>query len=82
MRRPLLVIRVAAPFSAKHRQITGEEDRRSRKVRLTAKGEELWVALAEPIHHFYDQALNGLSFDDRLAFIHYISLLQKNMSKL
>ena len=63
-------------------RVTGEEDRRSRKVRLTAKGEALWAALAEPIEHFYDQALNGLSFDDRLAFIHYISLLQKNMSKL
>ena len=60
----------------------GEDDRRSRKVRLTAKGEALWTALADPIHDFYDQALKGLSFDDRLAFIHYISLLQKNMSKL
>lgn len=63
-------------------RVTGDEDRRSRKVRLTAQGETLWQALAEPIHQFYDQALKGLSFDDRLAFIHYISLLQKNMSKL
>lgn len=63
-------------------RVTGEEDRRSRKVRLTPKGEELWTALAAPIEHFYDQALHGLSFDDRLAFIHYINLLQKNMSKL
>jgi len=57
-------------------------ERGPRKVRLTAKGEALWTALADPIHDFYDQALKGLSFDDRLAFIHYISLLQKNMSKL
>lgn len=63
-------------------RVTGEEDRRSRKVRLTKKGEELWAALIDPIHHFYDEALKGMSFDDRLAFIHYISLLQKNMSKL
>lgn len=61
---------------------TSEEDRRSRKVRLTAKGEALWQALAEPIQAFYDQALKGLSFDDRLAFIHYINLLQKNMAAL
>ncbi|THF59257.1 MarR family winged helix-turn-helix transcriptional regulator [Pseudothauera rhizosphaerae] len=60
----------------------GEEDRRSRKVRLTPKGEALWAALADPIHTFYDQALKGLSFDDRLAFIHYINLLQRNMSQL
>lgn len=63
-------------------RVTGEEDRRSRKVRLTAKGENLWTALADPIHTFYDQALKGLSFDDRLAFIHYINQLQRNMSRL
>ena len=51
-------------------------------MRLTARGEELWNSLAAPIEHFYDEALKGLSFDDRLAFIHYISLLQKNMSKI
>lgn len=59
---------------------TDEEDRRSRKVKLTKKGDELWAALADPIHDFYDQALKGFSFDDRLAFIHYISLLQRNMA--
>jgi len=63
-------------------RVTDEEDRRSRKVKLSAKGEELWVALAEPIRNFYDQALKGFSFDDRLEFIHYISLLQRNMSKI
>jgi DNA-binding MarR family transcriptional regulator len=63
-------------------RVTGEEDRRSRKVRLTTSGEELWTRLATPIHGFYDHALNGLSFDDRLAFSHYIGLLQRNMSKL
>lgn len=62
--------------------VTGEQDRRSRKVSLTDKGAALWDALAEPIHAFYDQALRGLSFDDRLAFIHYINLLQRNMLQL
>ena len=60
----------------------GEEDRRSRKVCLTPDGEELWSKLALPIEQFYDHALKGLSFDDRLAFIHYITLTQKNMSQL
>lgn len=59
-----------------------EEDRRSVKVKLSAKGEETWVALADPIRAFYDHSLKGFSFDDRLQFIHYISLLQRNMSKL
>lgn len=60
---------------------TSTEDRRSRKVKLSAKGEALWVALAKPIHAFYDGALKGFSFDDRLQFIHYVSLLQRNMAK-
>ncbi|HJW02166.1 MAG TPA: MarR family transcriptional regulator [Azospira sp.] len=63
-------------------RVIDEADRRSRKVKLSAKGEELWVALAGPIRDFYDQALKGFSFDDRLAFIHFISLLQRNMSKI
>ncbi len=62
-------------------KVTSEEDRRSRKVRLTTRGGKLWVSLARPIHAFYDSALKGLSFDDRLAFIHDINLMQKNMAK-
>lgn len=63
-------------------RITSSNDRRSRKVYLTPLGEELWTKLASPIESFYDSALKGLSFDDRIAFIHYISVLQTNMSKL
>ena len=61
---------------------TDEEDRRSRRVKLTPKGEELWLKLAEPIRAFYDGALKGFSFDDRIEFIHYVNRLQKNMSQL
>lgn len=57
-------------------------DRRSRNVRLTLSGSQLWTDLQEPIHGFYDEALKGFSFDDRLSFIHYISLLQRNMAKI
>lgn len=60
----------------------GETDRRSRKIKLTNRGEELWLALAEPIRGFYDGALKGFSFDDKLEFIHHISRLQRNMSQL
>ena len=61
---------------------TDEADRRARKVRLTAAGEELWLKLADPIRAFYNGALQGMSFDDRIEFIHYINRLQKNMSQL
>lgn len=61
---------------------TNEEDRRSRKVKLSKRGQALWLKLQDPIHQFYDKALKDLSFDDRLAFIHYFTKLQTNMSKL
>lgn len=61
---------------------TDEDDRRSRKVKLSTKGQALWLQLQDPIHQFYDSALKDLSFDDRLAFIHYFTKLQTNMSKL
>lgn len=61
---------------------THESDRRSRRVKLSAQGQDLWKKLQEPIHNFYDLALKDLSFDDRLAFIHYFKKLQTNMAKL
>ena len=61
---------------------TNSDDRRSKSVKLSAKGELLWKKLQESIHRFYGQALKNLSFDDRIAFIHYFTVLQGNMSKL
>jgi DNA-binding MarR family transcriptional regulator len=63
-------------------RVTSPDDRRSRKVKLSAQGNALWLKLQDPIRNFYDQALRDLSFDDRLAFIHYFTKLQANMSKL
>lgn len=63
-------------------RVTGEADRRSRKVRLTERGTAFWAELAQSVSGFYEQALRGLSFDDRLAFLHFVSLLQRNMAKL
>lgn len=63
-------------------RVTDADDRRSRKVRLSKQGDQLWAKLQEPIHEFYDKALKDLSFDDRLAFIHYFKKLQANMSQL
>lgn len=63
-------------------RVTGEGDRRSRKITLTRKGEELWLAMAKPIRTFYDSALKGFSFDDRLEFIHHLTRLQRNMEQI
>jgi MarR family transcriptional regulator, organic hydroperoxide resistance regulator len=63
-------------------RVVSDKDRRSRSVKLSAQGEVLWQKLQKPIHSFYGEALKNLSFDDRLAFIHYFTVLQGNMAKL
>jgi DNA-binding MarR family transcriptional regulator len=63
-------------------RVTNSDDRRSKSIKLSAKGEVLWKKLQESIHMFYGQALKNLSFDDRIAFVHYFTVLQGNMSKL
>jgi len=60
---------------------TAGEDRRSRHVRMTRKGEALWLTMGEPIRSFYGSALKGFSFDDKLEFIHHLTRLQRNMSQ-
>ncbi|MBI4966912.1 MAG: MarR family transcriptional regulator [Rhodospirillales bacterium] len=60
-------------------RVQSEEDRRLRMVRLTAKGAQLWRALTPLIYEFYDRALAGFSFDDRIHFLHYITRLRDGM---
>ena len=61
---------------------TTGEDRRSRYVRMSSKGDKLWLAMSEPIRNFYGGALKGFSFDDKLEFIHHLTRLQRNMSQV
>lgn len=63
------------------RRIVGSNDRRERTVELTPKGSQLWLELAGPINAFYENALRGFTNEDRAAFIHAISLLQRNMAE-
>jgi DNA-binding MarR family transcriptional regulator len=63
-------------------RVADVSDRRSRRVRLTPAGEALWAALEPLIHDFYDQALSGLSFDDRVDLLHYLNRLHGNMMKI
>lgn len=63
-------------------RVPGPSDRRTRRVRLTAAGEKLWRKLGPPIHRFYDEALRGFAFEDRVEFLHYLNRLQGNMSRL
>jgi DNA-binding MarR family transcriptional regulator len=58
-------------------------DGRSRLIRLTASGRQVWQrkALAK-IHAFYEQALEGFSGDDMVHTVHYLLKMLDNMKKI
>jgi DNA-binding MarR family transcriptional regulator len=57
-------------------------DRRSKRIRLTPKGEEVWKRLRPLIYAYYDKALKGFSFDERVSVLHHLNRLLDNMSVL
>ncbi len=57
-------------------------DRRSKRVRLTAKGDETWTRLRPLIYAYYDKALKGFSFDERVSVLHHLNRLLDNMNML
>jgi DNA-binding MarR family transcriptional regulator len=57
-------------------------DRRAKRIRLTPKGEAVWKRLRPLIHAYYDKALKGFSFDERVSVLHHLNRLLDNMSVL
>jgi DNA-binding MarR family transcriptional regulator len=64
------------------RRVTADNDRRSRLVQMTPSGRRYWTETVERICEFYEQAAANFSFDDRIALIHYMNLLQKDLGKV
>jgi DNA-binding MarR family transcriptional regulator len=60
-------------------RVTDPEDKRARVVKLTREGFAFWADLRERIFQFYDQAVAGFKFDDRVALAHYMNELQKQL---
>ncbi len=59
------------------------QDGRSRLVRMTAAGSDVWQRKALPkIHAFYEQSLEGFSGDDMVHATHYLLKMLGNMRKL
>lgn len=59
------------------------QDRRSRLVRLTPSGRELWQRQALPkIHAYYDEVLRGFSINDRAHALHYLLKILDNMKRV
>jgi hypothetical protein len=48
-------------------------------VKLTREGFAFWADLRERIFQFYDQAVSGFKFDDRVALAHYLNELQRQL---
>ncbi|SFU17129.1 MarR family transcriptional regulator [Mesorhizobium sp. YR577] len=63
-------------------RVTGNGDKRARLVQLTPRGRTYWKETLKRIYQFYDQASAHFSFDDRIAFVHYLNALQKDLTTI
>ncbi|HTP74858.1 MAG TPA: MarR family transcriptional regulator [Burkholderiaceae bacterium] len=59
------------------------QDGRSRLIRLTTSGRQVWQRKALPkIHAYYEQALDGFSVSDMVHAVHYLLKILENMKKI
>lgn len=59
------------------------KDSRSRRIRLTGDGRDLWFGQLQPkIAGYYADALQGFSSEDRIHFAHYLSKLLDNFKRI
>ena len=59
------------------------QDGRSRLIRMTAGGRQVWQRKALPkIRGFYEQALEGFSVNDMVHTVHYLLKMLENMQKI
>lgn len=63
-------------------RVTDAADKRARMVKLTREGFAFWGNLRERIFGFYDQAMAGFQFDDRVALAHYLNEMQRDLTKV
>ena len=58
-------------------------DGRSRLVRMTPAGRNVWQRKALPkIHQYYEQALEGFSVNDMVHSVHYLLKMLENMERI
>jgi DNA-binding MarR family transcriptional regulator len=59
------------------------QDGRSRLVRMTAGGRQVWQRQALPkIHAYYEEALAGFSVNDMVHSVHYLLKMLENMERI
>jgi DNA-binding MarR family transcriptional regulator len=63
-------------------RVTDDGDKRARVVRLTPHGLSFWTDLEKRIYQFYAQAASTFRFDERVALVHYLNSLQRELTKV
>jgi DNA-binding MarR family transcriptional regulator len=63
-------------------RVADTQDRRARRVLLTAEGRAFWLAVQPRIHEFYRQAVDGLRFDDKVALVHFLNRLNRGIAEV
>lgn len=61
-------------------RVRSELDARAKVVRLTPAGADLWEATQASMGEFFDQALQGFSFDDLVTALHIFNRLLENLT--
>ncbi|MEA1080240.1 MarR family transcriptional regulator [Marinobacter qingdaonensis] len=61
-------------------RVPDPQDRRARLVILTDSGRAFWQTLQATIAEFYQQALQGMSFDDGVSLLHLLKKLQNDLN--
>jgi DNA-binding MarR family transcriptional regulator len=57
-------------------------DNRSRRIRLTRDGEEVWARMLARIAEFYGAALKDLSFEEQVTLFRLLNRLKTTLSRL
>jgi DNA-binding MarR family transcriptional regulator len=63
-------------------RVMDDGDKRARVVRLTPHGLLFWTDLQKRIYQFYAQAASTFRFDERVALVHYLNSLQRELMKV
>lgn len=61
---------------------TASSDTRTRLVRLTSEGKEIWRKMEPTVHNYFNELLEDVSFDDNVAFLNRLNHLLAKLEKL
>jgi len=63
-------------------RVRDEADGRSRRIRMTREGDQVWERMLPSIASFYEAALVGFSLEDRVALYRLLDRLKEGLNGL